>query len=209
MLIRSLFSLFFALHAFAAEPPGFQADFQQAELGKLPQGWAVIAGGFRVQEEGGQRFLELPGAPLDTFSVLFGPAQSDGMMASAKAFGTKTGRKFPTFAVSLGGGGGYRLQVSPGKKSLEIFKGDESRVSVPYEWTSGEWMVLKIQLRKAGEKWVIEGKAWPVNGSEPVDWTISTEEASAPPMGRAGLWGSPFSGTPIRFDDVFLALAAP
>jgi len=205
-MFRTLFLfLFLSCAAVYAELSlSYQNDFQATEVGKLPEGFQVIAGNFKVQEKEGHRFLELPGAPLDSFSVLFGTAQAEGVVVSAKCFGTKTGRKFPTFALGLNGGGGFRLQMSPAKTTLEIIRGDLSRASVPFEWKSGEWVMLKLQIRKVADKWWVEGKAWLAADKEPAGWNVTYEETVTPPSGRASLWGSPFSGTPIRFDDVVI-----
>src|SRR6266478_454181 len=45
----------------------YQNDFQQASLGKLPEDFLVLDGAFSVKEENGNKFMELPGAPLDSF----------------------------------------------------------------------------------------------------------------------------------------------
>jgi len=199
---------FLALPSQAAETaPVFAMDFETATVDTVPTGAMAIAGDFAVKQDGAGKVLELPGEPLDTFGILFGPAGQGGLSATARFFGTKTGRKFPTFGVSLGGVGGYRLIMSGGKKSLEIFKGDEAVKSVPFEWTSGDWTKLRLQVRKAGDGFVVEGRAWPAAGAEPKDWQISLEIKDAPPTGRAGLWGSPYSGTLIRFDDLVITAA--
>ena len=182
-------------------------DFENAQPGTVPEGFMIMSGSFVVKEQDGNRFLELPGAPLDTYGLLFGPAEPLTLSAGARFYGTKQGRKFPTFAVSVSGVGGYRLQVSPGKKSLEIYKGDEAKAAVPLEWQPGEWTSLRVQLRKAKSGWLIEGKAWLSGGPEPANWTITLEEAQDPPPGRPGIWGSPYSGTPILFDDLIVAPA--
>ena len=200
--IPAIFALALPTFALAAES-NYANDFQSAEVGKVPNDFLVISGAFIVQQDGGNKFLELPGAPLDTFGALFGPAKMEGLSATAKFFGTKTGRKFPAFGLSLNGAGGYRLQVSAAKKQLEIFKGDEARINVPFEWTDATWLSLRIGARKTpAGAWVIEGKAWPAAAPEPAKWNISLEEKDAPAAGRPGIWGSPFSGTPIRFDDI-------
>ena len=193
-----------ALPLFArGEEAVYANDFESSEIGKAPKDFLVIAGAFAVQQDGARKFLELPGSPLDTFGALFGPAKMEGLSVAAKIFGTKTGRKFPAFGLSWNGAGGYRLQVSAAKKQLEIFKGDEARASVPFEWRDATWLSLRIQARQTpAGAWVIEGKAWPAGGAEPEKWTVSLEEKEAPAAGRPGLWGSPFSGTPIRFDDI-------
>src|SRR6266705_3685029 len=104
----------------------YENDFEKAALDKVPEDFLVIDGQFAVKEEGGNKFLELPGAPLDTFGVLFGPTEKEGTAVFARIYGTGKGRRYPSFAVGLNGQGtaAYRLQVSPAKKALELFKGD-------------------------------------------------------------------------------------
>jgi hypothetical protein len=190
----------------ATATPLYRNDFESVEVGQTPKDFLIIAGTFTIQQDAGNKFLELPGAPLDTFGLLFGPTEGEGLSVSAKFFGTSKGRKFPTFGVSLNGAGGYRLQVSAAKKALEIFKGDEARANASFEWPAGKWTSLRLQLRKtAAGSFVIEGKAWPAETPEPEQWTVSLEEKSAPTPGRPGIWGSPYSGTPIRFDDLEVA----
>src|SRR5258707_4867512 len=82
-------------------------NFGKGEPGKLPENeFLVLDGDFSIKEEGGNKFLELPGAPLDTFGVVFGPTQTNGVALSARIFGTGKGRRFPTFAVGLNGATG-------------------------------------------------------------------------------------------------------
>lgn len=196
-----------AATALAAEPV-FSENFQSAAADQAPEGMMVVAGDFLVKEEAGNRFLELPGEPLDTSGALFGPAAKGDQTLSARIFGTRSGRRFPAFGISLGGAGGYRLVLSAGKKALEIFKGDEAKTSVPIEWTAGSWTALRLQLRKTAGGAVVEGKAWAAEGSEPAGWQIKFETSDPPPQGRAGIWGSPYSGTPIRFDDLHITPAS-
>jgi hypothetical protein len=187
--------------------PIYSNDFEAAEAGKVPEDFLVTAGAFGVVEDGGKKVLELPGSPLDTFGLLFGPVQKGEVSASAKFFGTKKGRKVPAFGISLGGIGGFRLQVSAAKQTLEFFQGDEPRHSVAYAWQADAWTALRIQLRKTAEGWVVQGKAWAAGAPEPEKWMIEHALKEEPAGGRAGIWGSPYSGTPIRFDDLLLAPA--
>ena len=206
--LSALFASALPVFAPAAEPV-YANDFEAAEVGKTPKDFLVISGAFTVQQDGANKVLELPGEPLDTFGALFGPSDKDSLNVSAKFFGTKTGRKFPAFGLSVSGAGGYRLQVSAAKKLIEIFKGDEVKSSTPFEWVGGAWTSLRIQVRKTpAGSWMIEGKAWPAASAEPPKWNISLEEKDTPSAGRPGLWGSPFSGTPIRFDDLVIVPAS-
>ncbi|MCE9610610.1 MAG: hypothetical protein K8R23_10490 [Chthoniobacter sp.] len=197
-----------ALATGQAAEPLYHNDFATAEPGKVPAEFMVMSGDFLLREDAKDgRFLELPGEPLDTFGLLFGPTPKGDVTASARFFGTKKGRKFPAFGVSLGGVGGYRLQVSAAKKTLEIFQGDEARQSVAYEWPDASWTSLRVQVRKDAAGWIVEGKAWPAGTPEPAAWTITYTTKAEPPAGRPGIWGSPYSGTPIRFADLDLSPA--
>ena len=64
--------------------PLYQNNFEQAAIDQVPDGFLVLDGGFVVKEEGGNKFLELPGAPLDTFGVLFGPSEGINVAVSAR-----------------------------------------------------------------------------------------------------------------------------
>ena len=193
---------------FAQQKPLYENNFEKEDVGKVPADFLVLDGGFAVKQEGGNRFLELPGAPLDTFAVQFGPTETSGITVSARINGAAKGRRYPTFGVGSNGVAGYKLQVSPAKKSLELYKDLALKASVPYEWKSGQWTRFRLQVRqvKAGE-WKIEGKTWPEAATEPADWMIVFDEKEAPASGRASVFGSPFSGTPIQFDDLVVSAA--
>ena len=119
-----------SLPAFSAEAK-YQNDFQKAELDSVPPDLMVLDGQFTVKEERGNKFLELPGAPLDTFGVLFGPNAKENVAVSARIFGIGSGRKLPAFDVGLNGVGGYKLRVSPAKRALELYRGDAQKTTVP------------------------------------------------------------------------------
>jgi len=186
----------------AADTVLFEENFNALPSGALPKGFLALAGEFSVVVEGEAHYLELPGSPLDTFGVLFGPASAEPCTLEGRFFGTKTGRKFPTFGLSLRGAGGYRLQVSPGKGQLEIYKGDDPLLGVPFAWQSGSWTQLKLSFRRQGAGWIIEGSAWTEGGIAPTEPQIRLEVATDIAAGRAAIWGSPYSGTPVRFDDL-------
>jgi hypothetical protein len=206
MKLRKLIVLsVFAISALAQEAV-YKNDFQSAEAGKVPKDFMVLDGGFTVVEEGGEKFLELPGAPLDTFGLLFGPTEKENRVVSARVFGTTKGRRAPTFSVGLGGVGGYKLQVSPGKKLLELYKGDAVKTSVPFEWQTGKWTRVSLSVKKVKDaEWLVEGRAWGDGSTEPTAPTLTFTEAEQPPAGRASIGGSPYATTPIRYDDLYTA----
>lgn len=181
----------------------YENNFEKSELEKVPGDFLVLDGGFAVKQDGVNKFLELPSAPLETFGVLFGPTVETDTAISAKIRGAAKGRRFPTFAVGLNGVGGYRLQVSAAKKLLELYKGDEVVATAPFAGKTDSWLTLRLENRKAGEnEWTVSGKVWPENSAEPKDAAIAFTEKVKPTAGRASIWGSPYSGTPIQFDDL-------
>jgi hypothetical protein len=182
----------------------FAMNFEQVEAGKLPDGFLVLEGEFTVKEEEHNKFLELPGAPLDSFGVLFGPTVKSGVAVSARIRSTNKGRRYPTFGVGLNGQSGFKLQVSPGKKALEIYQGDQVMATIPYEWKSGEWTVLRLQIAKSGDVWKVDGKAWTQGAAEPAQPMVSCEDKTEPSPGRASIWGNPYATTPIQYDDLEL-----
>ena len=207
-LLTLLTSLALPLAAQDAKPV-YENNFEKAELDKVPADFLVLDGAFEVKADGGNKFLELPGAPLDTFGVLFGPTEKDGLAVGARIFGTLKGRRFPSFGVGLNGVGGFRLLVSPAKKLVELYRGDDVKLTAPFEWQTGVWAKLKLQLRKVKDgEWKVEGKVWPESAKEPAAWTITFDETAETPAGRPSIWGNPFSGTPIRFDDLVVTPVA-
>jgi hypothetical protein len=181
----------------------YECNFENSELGQPPEELLILEGRFSVKQEGTNKLLELPGAPADSFGVLFGPAEAAGLAVSARMRSTATGKRLPAFAVGLNGVGGYRLQVSPGRRALELFKGEALLRSVPFAWEAGSWTWLRLQLRavKAGE-WQLEGRAWKRGAREPATWLITATETTPLAAGRPSVWGLPYATTPIQFDDL-------
>lgn len=198
-----------AFNSLAAEPL-YQADFEKATVGSMPDDFLVLDGGFAVKQDGDNKYLELPGSPLDTFGLLFGPSLKENATATARFFGEAKGRRYPSFDLGLNGVGGYRLRVSPGKKQLELFRGDVLRKSVPLDWKPGQWTHLKLTVLKNGDsQWTVLGKIWPEGAAEPAQPSIEYVDSEAPPAGRASVFGMPYSGAPIRFDDFSVSTAKP
>lgn len=183
----------------------YSQDFEKLPAGPLPDEFMVLGGEFVVKAESTNKFLELPGAPLDTFAVQFGPGEKENVAVRARVLGTSKGRRTPTFGVGLGGVSGFKLQVSPGKKALEMLEDQESKTHVSFDWKSGEWVQFRLQIRKLKEgEWKVEGKAWPEGSAEPKAWMISFDETGDLTPGKASVLGSPFAGTPIWFDDLMV-----
>jgi hypothetical protein len=188
----------------------FQSDFEAANVDSLPEELMVLAGEFSVKEIGGNKALELPGDPLEDFGALFGPAESEGIAVRARVHSESSKRLAPRFGVGLSGVSGYRLLVVPSQNRLQLLKDQEAVASAPFEWKSGTWTTLHLQIRKASEsKWIIEGRAWADGTAESKDWPISYEVSEAAPAGKASIWGAPYAGKPILFDDLSVISLGP
>lgn len=209
ILLCGFLSFGCAALAAATEKPLYENNFEKAEAGKVPEDLMVLGGEFTVKSDGTNKFLELPGAPLDSFAIQFGPTESADVAVSARIFGATKSRRAPTFGVGLGGVGGFKLQMSPGKKALELLKDQDLNQSVGFDWKSGTWTRFRLQIHKLKEgTWRVEGKAWPQGETEPKAWLISFDAKDEPVAGKASAFGSPFAGTPIAFDDLVVEKVA-
>jgi hypothetical protein len=180
----------------------YENNFEKEQAGQVPSDFLVLDGAFAVKQEGNNKVLELPGTPLDSFTVQFGPAQKQDVAVSVRINGKSKGRRYPVFGVGINGSAGYRLQVSPAKQMLELYKDQQLKKTTAYHWVSGHWTNLTLQIRKIKDgQWKIEGKAWDETGSAPAEWMVFADESEPPASGRASVFASPFSGERVQFDD--------
>ncbi len=193
----------------AAEPAiAYQNDLEKLAVGKPPAEFMVLSGGFSLAKDEGNTVFELPGEPVDAFGLLFGPTLKETGMVKARGWGTSKGRRTPAFGVGIFGISGWKLQVTPAARQLTLLKDEEVKTTVPYEWRSGTWTWLRLQVTPvAGKKWKIEGRAWPDGTIEPDKWMIEYTDSEEPPSGRASLLAMPYAGTPLRFDDLSVGKA--
>lgn len=199
-----------AVKPLSSTQPLYQNNFEKAPVGKAPQEFLILGGEFSVVKDGANTMLELAAEPLDSFGLLFGPTVSSDASVSARINSTSKGRRHPAFGVGLYGVTGYKLRVTPGNGTLDVMRDEEVKASVPFEWKSGTWTTLRLQVHKLKTgSWKIEGKAWAEGTEEPKSWMISAEDKEQPPLGRPSLWGMPYAGTAIRFDDLLVNQPRP
>ena len=207
MKVCKLIPLFFVVTIFTLEThaadPLYHANIDNTEVGEVPDDFLVLDGDFSVKKENGNKFIELPGSPLDSFGIMFGPSASHGNEIRTRIYGTKKGRRYPVFGIALNGVSGYRLQVAPAKRSIELLKGNNLIAETAFRWAGASWLQLSLCITKTKEsEWSITGKVWEDGKKEPTKPTISHKETKEPRKGRPSIWGSPYSGTPIRYDDI-------
>ena len=134
---------------------------------------------------------------------MFGPSARHGNEISARMFGTKKGRRYPVFGLALNGVSGFRLQVVPAKRSVELLKGKDIVAKTDFRWNGDSWLRLSLDVQQTGDaEWTISGRVWEDGKKAPAKPTITHKETKEPRNGKPSIWGSPYSGTPIRYDDI-------
>ncbi len=204
----SAFCFLLALVCLAASPAStrpaeYVLDLHDTPVGKVPDDLMVLNGEFSVREADGQKFLEVPADPLDTFGLLFGPAEFTAGDVSGRIWAQSSGKRFPEFGIGSNDTGGYKLWMLPGQRRMEIHKGDDVLAIAPYAWRSGTWTRLRLHTVAVSDKRMrIEGKVWADGASEPAEWSITIEDSIPPSAGRVSAWGVPYAGSPIRFNEL-------
>jgi hypothetical protein len=202
------FSLLTAGAAFA-DPKKFSFDCEAWAEGEPPKEVFVVEGKINVVAKDKNKALEIGVGELVDACALLGDSANGSASIEARVFGTKQGRAMPRFAIGVHGQSGYRLVVFPAQKQLQLAKGDEVVKSIPYTWTSESWTQLKLEVKKgADNKWAITCKAWPADAAEPKEASITHEDTTLKGQGKCSMWGTPFSNTPIYFDDLKVEVEA-
>ena len=194
-----------ACQACAGEMKKLSYDCEKWTEGEPPAEVFVVDGTIRIKEKDGNKAIEIGSDPLADACALLGSPANGSASIQARVFASKSGRSYPRFGIGVHGQSGYRLIVLCAKKELQLVKNEQVIKSVPCEWTSDVWMNLKLAvLKDAQGNWSIRGKAWTAAAAEPVEPQIKHEDSTLKGQGKCSIWGTPFSGTPIYFDDMKL-----
>lgn len=193
----------------AAEVKQAVIDFEAMPEGDPPpREIMVVEGDIHVKALPEGKVLEIaPSEQIAEASALLGAGAKGGASMAARVLATKSGRSFPRFGIGVHGQTGYRLYVVPAKKELQLVKGSAAVKAVPFDWTSGKWTHLKLEVRSTGGTlWKVTAKAWSEAEAEPKEPQITHEDADLGGLGRCSVWGTPYAGTPIEFDDVHVSV---
>lgn len=186
-----------------APKPLYQNDFEKEDVGEEPLDFLILDGAFAVKQEEGNRVLELPGAPLESYGLLFGPTEQAGVEVRARIFSSRTRRLYPSFGVGLNGVSGYRLLCSPNKAEIELKKGDQVKATIPLKWKTDTWTEFRLRVVEVKDgQWKVRGKLWEQGTPEPENWQVEFDEKEEPLHGKAAIWGTPYSGKVIKYDDL-------
>ena len=187
----------------SAEPRKFTFDCENWSEGDPPAEVFVVVGAIQVKAKDGGKALEIGIDPLDDANALLGDSANGNATIEARAFASKAGRSFPRFGVGVHGQSGYRVFVFPAKKEIQLMKGDELISTAPFTWKSETWVKVKLEVKKVEEKkWTVSAKAWPEGETEPQTSLITHEDATLKGQGKCSIWATPYSATPVYFDDV-------
>jgi len=185
-------------------------DFTSYAVGQAPDLF-ILAGTFTVEEEeGGNQVLQIGPGELVDATVQLGDSLRSGGEILARVKGLQQRRSFPRFGVGLHGKAGFQLRIVPAARAIELLKGEEVIQTVPFTWTAGQWHLVRLRVEAiANGGWSVSGWVWPEAAQPPREAMIDYISESLTLQGKASLFGTPFSGQPIQFDDVHVtALAA-
>jgi hypothetical protein len=186
-----------------AKLKSFTFDCETWPEGVPPKEVFVVDGTIRVAAKDGSKTLMVDPSPIVDATAQLGESSIGASSIQLKVLASKKGRSYPRFGISIHGMTGYRLIVNCAKKELELIKNDVVEKAVPFVWTTDNWTKLKLWVQRTESgKWLISGKAWPASETEPTDPQITHSDPSFKGSGKAAIWGTPFSETPIYFDDI-------
>lgn len=202
--------LAFGSLASAAELQTFTVNADEWAEGEVPKEVFIVEGKIQIAAKDGNKAIVIdPGSELTDACAQVGTSAAGESSIEARVFASKRARSVPKFGISVHGMSGHRLLVNAAKKQLEIFKSDTVVASVPFTWTPDAWLKLKLEVKRGeGDAWVITGKAWPADAAEPAEPTIKADAKGLKGQGKAGVWGTPYSQTPIYFDDITVKIEA-
>jgi hypothetical protein len=205
-----LLSLTFMVTAEEAPPPTPAAptviNFDDLSPGEIPDSFLSTdqEAKFSIAGDNDGKFLELAGQPIVDGGILLGKSIKGPATITARIKATGKRRTQPRFGVGLHGVSGPRLRVVPATRQIEIVLAndkEESIATAPYQWTSGSWLEFSIRPGKDGGS-TIEGRVWSSDQQRPEQPSITAATKEPPAQGKASLWGTPYSESPIAFDDV-------
>lgn len=199
-------SLLLLAQAYSADLKTFIINSDEWPEGDPPKEVFVVDGKIQVAAKDGNKAIMVSPADLVDASAQFAVSAAGESMIKAKVFASKQGRSNPRFGIAIHGMSGYRLLVNAPKKQLELVKSDETLASMPIEWTSDAWLWMKLEARKSGDDWTITGKVWAADAAEPAEPMITHAEKGLKGQGKASIWATPYSHTPIYFDDIEVAV---
>lgn len=191
----------------AQQTQTFDIKVEDWPEGEPPKEVFVVDGIIKIGSRDGSKAIVIDPFPITDASAQLAVSASGSASIEGRILAIKRGRSTPRFGISVHGMSGHRLLINPAKKALELVRNDQTLVTVPFTWTSEEWVKLKLAATKgADDAWTITGKAWPAAAAEPAEPLIKHEEKGLKGQGKCAIWATPFSGEPVFFDDLLITV---
>jgi hypothetical protein len=189
----------------------FEEKFSEHAVGSEPENLFILDGAYAVTEKENDKRLTLPGSPVGEFGLLFGPRVREKSLSLSFSFLTsRQGRRYPSLAAGLGGVRSYRLRFNAATKEILLFRGENEIGKIAFQWESGVWWHIRFQAIPSGEQETRIGlKYWKRGEEEPAEWLVEVIDQNAFAGGKCALWGYPYAGTPIHFDDLKIESKTP
>ena len=182
----------------------FSENFSNLWIGEEPENLFILDGKFLVQRNEGDKVLELAGSPVGDFGFLFGSRIKEKAMELQFSFhSTKQGRRYPAIAAGIGGMRGYRFRWNASARKILLFRDEVLLLEKTISWKSSAWWQIRFQVLPRRESQnLIRLKLWQKGNEEPKVWFIEHEDQFLFKGGKCVLWGFPYSGNSIHFDDL-------
>jgi len=196
-------TILFTSLAYAGEVKTFTIKSDEWAEGEVPKEVFVVDGTVKIAAKDGNKAIMIDATPIVDASAQLAVSAAGESSIQAKVFASKRARSVPKFGVSVHGMSGYRLLINAAKKQLELVKGEVVSASVPFTWNSDTWVQMKLEVKRGvGDAWIITGKAWAADTSEPLEALIKADDKALKGQGKVGVWATPYSETPVYFDDI-------
>ena len=184
----------------------FEEDFSAYDLGAEPENLFFLDGAYSVTENSNQKVLTLPGNPVGDFGFLFGPRVREKTLELQFIFKSdKKGRRYPSIAAGIGGMRGFRFRLNPAAKKILLHADDLLLGDLPFMWKPNEWWCIRFRAKPISEeKSEVKLKVWACIEDEPVKWFFSEVTDFGFKGGKCVIWGYPYSGTEILFDNLII-----
>lgn len=179
-------------------------NFTNLSIGVEPENLFILDGIFLVKRHEENKVLELSGSPVGDFGFLFGPRVKGRAMELQFSFhSVKQGRRFPAIAAAIGGMRGYRFRWNASARKILLFRDGALLEENLIPWESSTWWQVRFQVlpQSQGQN-LIRLKLWQKGTDEPKVWFIEHEDQFLFKGGKCVLWGFPYAGNAIHFDDL-------
>ena len=187
-------------------------DFSKIPDGAVPGGWVNAQGKFVVGTVDGVKVLKKvtdKASPLVARgNAYIGLPDLTDYTIEADVMGGQVGENLPDFGVVANR---YVLMFQGNSQKLRVVSWDAlPRVdnTIGYKVLPGVWYRMKLTVEIKGDRGMIRGKAWPREGAEPTEWSVSLDDPRPNREGSPALYGyvtghvGPTPGTDIFYANV-------